>query len=152
MYTNTAVILQTLYWKYNNIQEHLRWIFLSLFPLLNWKYSEIWCKEIIVLWVLWFCFTQFSLDFTLEKAGAVRVPGQIMILLQTSVSAEKMENSSMCWINLYSVYLANIYLKATFSLLQSAINPSAEELGLKPNWYISFTSVYLTCVLFERTW
>lgn len=88
-----------------------------------------------MLWVLWFCFTQFSLDFTLEEAGTVRVPGQIMILLQTSLSAERMENSSMCWINLYSVYLANIYLKAKFSLLQSAINPSAEELGFKPSWY-----------------
>lgn len=35
--------------------------------------------------MLWFCSTQFSLDFTLEKAGTVRVPGQLMTVANWSL-------------------------------------------------------------------
>ena len=69
----------------------------------------------------------------MEKVGTVRGPGQMIILLQTSLSAERMENSSVCWINFYTMYFANIYLKAKLPPLQSAINPSPEELAFKPN-------------------
>lgn len=82
----------------------------------------------------------------MEKVETVRVPGQMIVLLQLNLCTERIENPSVCWINLYSMHLANIYLKAKFPPLQSAINPSPQEL----EYLVSAYSVHLTCVLLER--
>lgn len=69
--------------------------------------------------------------------------GQMNTVLQMSLSAEIMEHSSVCSIHLYSIYLANVYLKAKFPPPQSGIPAQLFYLA-------SAYSVYLTRVLFAR--